>query len=804
MKTAIRVAIILTLTFALVSLGRIPPVQAEFVQEWTTRDNNPGKGAEIDPVLETILAAAQPEDQITVIVKLKSQADLSRIGGPNRDAHLRGVVRALQAHAEAAQRDIKGLAQARKAQGLVSRVAHFWVFNGLSVTATRDVIYELAAHPDVLKITPDEISIVPATRLAQSTAAWNLSVVNAPALWELGYYGQGIVIASMDSGVDLNHPDLNSRWRGGSNSWLDPYGEHPFTPTDLTGHGTWTMGVMVAGDASGTSLGLAPLSQWIAVKIFNDSGSATATAIHQGFQWLLDPDGNPNTADAPHVVNNSWTFSSPGCDLEFEQDLQALRAAGILPVFAAGNGGPYPATSYSPANNPSAFAVGATDNYDNIYFNSSRGPSSCGEAESVYPELVAPGVGIYTTERYGLYTTATGTSLSAPHVSGGLALLLSAFPSLTGEEHIQALTDSAVDLGLPGPDNDFGYGRLDALGAFLAIQAGGGTPVPTMTATSTATPTPTAVPPTLTPTPTYTPEPATNLAIGKPVEVSSFADDSHTGAMAVDGYLATYWQSKKAVGKKAPTSEWIKVDLQNSAAISQVVLEWEAYYASSYTLLVSSDDLVWSTVYSTSSGDGNADTISLNTVSARYVMLESTVWNDSSLRTWLREFQVLGVVGGSSPTATPMTPTPTATETPVIPTPTLPAPTATLVVPTPTPTHTPIVGSSVHVGDLDGLSSPSRNRWDAEVIVSLHDAGELPFPGAIVSGSWSGGASGSDSCVTDNAGQCSILLSGIKSNVFSVTFSITDVSAGSSLYRPDDNHDPDGDSDGTSITLMQP
>lgn len=795
MKTLIRVAIIFSFLPALVSQGDVSSAQVEYMQEQAAWQIYSEKETKIDPELETILAAARPEEMIPVIVKLNSQANLSRVGGPDRDTRLKGVVRALQAHAETAQRNIKVLAQARKAQGLVSSVAYFWVFNGLSMTATRDVIYELAAHPDVSKITPDEISIVPTARLTQSAPASNLSVIKVPALWELGYYGQGVVVAGMDSGVDLYHPDLNLRWRGNTNSWLDPYGEHPFTPTDLTGHGTGTMGVMVAGDASGTSLGAAPLSQWIAVKIFNDSGSATATAIHQGFQWLLDPDGNPNTADAPQVVNNSWTFSSPGCNLEFEQDLQALRAAGVLPVFAAGNGGPYPATSYSPANNPSAIAVGATDNYDNIYFYSSRGPSGCGEAVSIFPELVAPGVEIYTTERYGMYTTATGTSLSAPHVSGGLALLMSAFPTLTGEQLIQALIDSAVDLGMPGPDSDFGYGRLDTLSAFLAIQSGGGSPAPTLTATPTATSTPTAVPPTLTLTPTYTPEPATNLAIEKPVEVSSFADDNHTGAMAVDGNLATSWQSKKAVGKKVPTSEWIKVDLQNSANISQVVLEWEAYYASSYTLQVSSDDVVWSSVYSTSSGDGGADTISLNQVSARYVLLESTVWNDSSLRTWLREFQVFGAAGEPSPTATLVVATPTQT---------LPASTATAVIPTSTPTYTPVASASVHVGDLDGWSSLSKNRWNAEVIITLHDAGDLPVSGAAVIGSWSGGSSGSDSCVTDNAGQCSILLGNIRTNVSSVTFSITDVSAGSSLYRPDSNHDPDGDSDGTSITLMQP
>ena len=153
---------------------------------------------------------------------------------------------------------------------------------------------------------------------------------------------------------------------------------------------------------------------WIAVKIFNDSGTATATAIHLGFQWLLDPDGNPATLDAPQVVNNSWSYGTPGCNLEFQNDLKALRLVGILPVFSAGNYGPTSSTSVSPANYPEAFAVGAVDNSGTIQSFSSRGPSACGETSTIYPEVVAPGVSITTTDLYGLYTQQSGTSLFGP------------------------------------------------------------------------------------------------------------------------------------------------------------------------------------------------------------------------------------------------------------------------------------------------------------------------------------------------------------------------------------------------------
>lgn len=412
----------------------------------------------LDGALAATLAQTDPTAQITVIVTLRQQAAVNTAAG-----NARTVIDARQALASASQTPLRGWLAQRARQGAVSQVTPFWIFNGLSVTATPAVIAELAMRPEVSTITPDTVEVV----LAEGAPAEaNLSSVNAPALWALGWQGQGVVVASLDTGVDLTHPELAARWRGGANSWFDPYGQRA-TPTDLNGHGTLTMGVMVGGAGGGSTIGVAPQARWIAARIFNDRGEATATAIHQAFQWLLDPDGNPATDDAPQVVNNSWTLNAPGCNLAFELDLQALRAAGILPIFAAGNAGPDVATSRSPANNPSAFAVGAVADNDMLYASSSRGPSACSSASSFYPHLTAPGVAIRTTARGGGYDdTATGTSLAAPHVAGGLALLLSAFPHLSVARQEAALLNSAHDLGVAGADNEFGAGRLDLLAAY--------------------------------------------------------------------------------------------------------------------------------------------------------------------------------------------------------------------------------------------------------------------------------------------------------------------------------------------------
>jgi len=721
--------------------------------------------AEVHPAVSAALASSSTAEMHTVIVTLREQADLSQIPATGRARRQEQVIRALQARASSTQRGLRQYLALESAQGRAGRIHPFWVFNGLSITATAEVIEAVAARSEVASITPDEIDVRPLSVQAQVAPETNLEAIQAPDLWALGYQGQGIVVASVDSGVDPDHPDLVGRYRGGDNSWFDPYGEHPLAPLDLIGHGTATTGVMVGGDAGGTAIGVAPQAQWIAARIWNDAGASTATAIHQAFEWLLDPDGDPGTADAPHVVNNSWAMATPGCDQTFEFDLQALRAAGILPVFAAGNFGPSPESSASPANNPAAFAVGAVDDNGAIYGYSSRGPSACDG--TVFPEVVAPGVGVHTTDLYGMYTDATGTSIAAPHASGGLALLLSAFPDLPSDVQEAALQNGAVDLGPAGADNDFGQGRIDLLASYQWLEAN---PVE-------ATPTPT---------PTATPDPNVNLALVRPVSVSSFGDEAHGGAAAVDGDLMTAWQTERAKGKNRLPTEWLRVDLGASMSVSRVELTWDENYATAYRLLSSTDGNTWAPFFSTESGDGATDIIVFSAVSVRHIMLETTAWSNNSLRNWLQEF---AVYAGGDPTAT-ATPVPTATA----------APTATA---TPTVTSAPGGTGTMHVGALTGVgSAENRGRWGATVTVSIHDANEAPVANATVDGSWSEGASGAGSCTTDSSGACSLTKSNLKSNVSSVTFAVEAVSHADTNYDPAANHDPVGD--GTQVVVFQP
>ncbi|MEZ5093762.1 S8 family serine peptidase [Nocardioides sp.] len=408
-------------------------------------------------------APAPPPALESVVVTLRAGTDLD---GPGAAEALRpgAVKRRLQARAESSQRALRGALEGWRGQGEVASVRSLWISNQIAVTATPSVVRRLAARSDVLSVEPDRVVITPA---ADPSA--NQVTIGSPTVWAAGQTGQGVVVATLDSGVDTTDADLAASWRGGSNSWYDPYGQHA-TPADLTGHGTNVLGALVGGDDTGAAVGTAPGASWIAARIYNDAGGATLSDIHLAFQWLLDPDGNTATDDAPDIVNGSWSIGSgPSCNLEFRSDVQALRSAGILPVFAGGNFGGGASSSVSPANYPESLSVGAVNASDLIRSDSSRGPSDCGGRTRAFPDLVAPGTGIPTVGLYGLADSTNGTSVSAPQVAGAAALLLGARPALTPDQVTGLLTSSAVDLGAAGTDDVYGAGRLDVAAAYAAL-----------------------------------------------------------------------------------------------------------------------------------------------------------------------------------------------------------------------------------------------------------------------------------------------------------------------------------------------
>jgi len=366
-------------------------------------------------------------------------------------------------------------------------IKRFWIAPALAFEIPLSKIDELTQIPGVVSIFEngaiEYIQPVESKLVASKTNGTysHLSAMNIPALWDMGIDGTGRLICNFDTGVDGEHPALKSKWHGNSatssSSWFAPH-QSETLPQDMVGHGTQTMGIMV-GATDIDTIGVAPGAEWIGAAVVDQGQTLNKTIsdILSAFEWVVDPDGDPETvADMPDVLLNSWgiptTIMEP-CDETFFQVIDNVEAAGIVTIFAAGNEGPTPYSLRNPANSArsplNSFAVGAIDhNTNQIASFSSRGPSSC-DSSSIKPEVVAPGVGIYTTAKGGGYRYSTGTSMAAPIIAGLVVLMRQYNPEATVEEIKNALIESATDLGYQGEDNDYGHGLPDAVKALALL-----------------------------------------------------------------------------------------------------------------------------------------------------------------------------------------------------------------------------------------------------------------------------------------------------------------------------------------------
>jgi len=391
----------------------------------------------------------------------------------------------------------------------------YWVANLIWVRAGSDLMQTLALRDDVAHLYAN-----PQVRLEEPIAEgallspnqpsgieWNIQKVGAPEAWAHGFTGQGVVIGGQDTGYDWTHPALKAKYRGWNgtsadhnHNWFDAIsstgsscGANSPVPCDDGYHGTHTMGIMVGNDGQGNQIGMAPGARWIGCRNMNN-GVGTPQTYTACFQWFIAPTDlssqNPRPDLAPDVINNSWSCpTSEGCDANsLKTIVENVRAAGIVTVQSAGNNGysgcgsvNQPAGTYD-----ASFSVGATDLNDFIAGFSSRGPSVIDGIKLLKPDISAPGVSVRSSLPTNIYSPPyglqSGTSMSAPHVVGLVALLISAYPALAGQvdQIEQIIEHSAVPLttdqicnGIPGtqvPNNTFGWGRIDALAAIQSVE----------------------------------------------------------------------------------------------------------------------------------------------------------------------------------------------------------------------------------------------------------------------------------------------------------------------------------------------
>ncbi|GAB2695927.1 carboxypeptidase regulatory-like domain-containing protein [Thalassiella azotivora] len=456
--------------------------------------------APVDPPVARALASKGASD---LWVVLDERADL-RAAAAVDDWTERGeaVVEALQATARSSQ----GPVLAALSDGGVRHTA-FWASNRVLVhDADEALTARLSGLDGVARIAatqvlelpepvgPAEPAGPPDPTGAPGTLAveWGVAAVNADDVWTgFGVRGEGLVVGSIDSGVQFDHPALAASYRGASgpgavehdHHWFDPSGTcGPPTaaPCDNNGHGTHTMGTMV-GEAGDDQIGVAPGARWVAAKGCETNGCSDASLLASG-QWMLAPTDrageDPRPDLRPHVVNNSWGAGN-GAEVDpwYDDVIRAWTASGIFGVFSNGNEGPGCDTTGSPADSVHAFGVGGFRSDGGVYTSSSRGP---GQPGLIRPNLSAPAVDVRSSLPGNGYGTASGTSMAAPHVSGTVALMWSAAPALTGDVQAtrELLAATAVDTddttcgGTPGNNNVWGEGKLDALAAVEASPRG--------------------------------------------------------------------------------------------------------------------------------------------------------------------------------------------------------------------------------------------------------------------------------------------------------------------------------------------
>jgi subtilisin len=322
----------------------------------------------------------------------------------------------------------------------------FHLIPAVVATLPEPAIEALSRNPNVAYIQPDYYRqrINPRIEAKPGPPAeelpWGVDRIDADLAWATTK-GTGVKVAIVDTGIDMDHPDLAANIKGGYNCIKETSNFD-----DDHGHGSHCAGIVAAINNTIGVVGVAPQAWLYGVKVLNKRGSGTTTDCIQGIQWCKD-----NGMD---VISMSWgstTYSQAmhdACD--------AAWNAGCFLVGAAGNSGN--TTIIYPAKYDSVVAISATDSSDNLAYFSCYG-------NEIF--MAAPGVSIYSCYKNGGYATMSGTSMACPHVSGVAALIWARYPSYSNAQVKARLQNTAEDLGSPGWDIYFGYGLVDAQAAVV-------------------------------------------------------------------------------------------------------------------------------------------------------------------------------------------------------------------------------------------------------------------------------------------------------------------------------------------------
>ncbi len=488
----------------------------------------PGFGL-ISPDLKNVTARAKSSDFIPIDIVLKKQMDLNELtraveGLPKPERRAR-TAEILRNYSLETQKPILEYLAKMEKQNKVKNVVSIWIVNAIYCEATKDVISELDNNRDIFYIDydlkpieiekPEQFSAPADKTSKEREIAWGVSKINAPAVWALGYTGQGIVVGIIDTGVNYNHVDL------ADHLWTDPnYPNHGWNfelnnndPMDVQGHGTHCAGSVASDGTAGSQCGVAPDAQMLCCRVRTVADTTAENQVWQAMQFVVSPPLSPTHGGDLITMSLGWRYVWNPRVASWRTACNNVGAAGIVMIVAAGNERgvdlpPYalrcPGSVPSPWRHPqngatgalsNVISIGATDINDAIASFSSPGPvrwdTVTGYNDYPYPpgltkpDVSAPGVNIKScayNNNTGYLDGWNGTSMATPHTAGTVALMLQKNPYLTRAEIDSILEMTAVDLGNPGKDNDFGAGRIDALAAVNATPFPGTPFTPTIIA----------------------------------------------------------------------------------------------------------------------------------------------------------------------------------------------------------------------------------------------------------------------------------------------------------------------------------
>lgn len=434
------------------------------------------------------LSAADPRRTFVALVDLTDQLDLrelsKRIGrvGLSKSARRGAVIGALERVAERQQTRLRPVLDRLIADGSLGYVHPVAIVNRLVVEGTPSALLAIADSEEVACVRPDWTSERNPGRAADAPPgaasqpgttfrSWAVEGMKADRLWARGLDGEGVVVASIDTGAFEAHEQLRGRRLDGERGWFDPV-EGTSIGTDHHGHGTGVLSQAVGGNPDGRVVGIAPGARW-ASALGNWKNFYSRSRMTLAADWIL-------RVARPDVLVNAWSHDEGICS-DFDRPfIDAWKASGIFVIFPAGNAGPEPASGESPAqlagifpDGGPVFSVAALARSGGVAPLSSRGPSRCGNP--AFPTIAAPGADLPMAAPGGpkAYVDGQGTSLSAGLIAGAAALLLQAAPETDPETLERVLVGATRDVPPSGRDDATGAGAVD-LEAALALLVPGG------------------------------------------------------------------------------------------------------------------------------------------------------------------------------------------------------------------------------------------------------------------------------------------------------------------------------------------